>query len=119
MRTALGQAQQSITSRGGTLSIPLDPGAPACTHPLGTAPGHSPQPHTLRPLQRPPPRAPGTLRDKWDRTVEVQLSRIQEAPDTDTKVEASRARLRLTVSPGKGKHRRILARLQTAQSEGL
>jgi hypothetical protein len=111
------------TSHGGTPSIPLAPGAPAGTPPSGPAPSHSPQLRNLHPLQRPPPRAPEPLRDEWKWTVQLQLSRVQEEPDADTKVEAIRTLLRLpsiclTVSPSKGKYRRILARLQTAQSEG-
>jgi hypothetical protein len=111
------------TARGRTPSIPLAPEAPAGTPPLRPAPSHSPQPRNLRPFQRPPPRALEPLHDEWERTLELHLSRIQEAPDTDTKVEDIRTlhhlpSICLTVSPSKGKHRRILARLQTAQSEG-
>jgi hypothetical protein len=100
--------------------MPLNRGAPDGTPPPGPAPCHSPQPRNLRPLQRPPTRAPQPLCNEWERTVELHLSRIQEAPDTDTKVEAICTLRRLhsiclTVSPSKGKHRRILVRLQTAQ----
>jgi hypothetical protein len=107
------------TSCRETPSIPLDPGTP----PSGPAPSHSPQPRNLRPLRRFPPVAPEPVVDEWERTIKLQLSPIQEAHGTDTEVEAIRNLLRLrsicpTVSPGKRKHRRILARLQKAQSEG-
>jgi hypothetical protein len=50
--------------------------------------GRKSQPHSLCPLRRSLPCIPISLWDEWERTVELQRSRIQEAGDSGAKVVA-------------------------------